>query len=95
MDIQRYSKDEYKKMMSELVQYEDFVTEVSVTKQIRGGKLPARVYTIVLMEPDAINLKELEAMKRKGNVPQGAPPATKPKAGDTVVASEDVGVPRK
>ena len=90
MDVQRYSKDEYKKMMSELVQYEDFVTEVSVTKQIRGGKLPARVYTIVLMEPDAINLKELEAMKRKGRVPEGAPPRDNP-----VTKNEETGVPRK
>ncbi len=77
--------------MNELVTNEDFVTEVSVTKQIRGGKLPARVYTIVLMEPDAINLKELEKMKKQTSVPQGAPPAQKPVVGP----KEDTGVPRK
>ena len=79
--------------MGELVQFEDYVTEVSVTKQIRGGKLPARVYTIVIMEPDAVNLKELEQMKKQQNAPR-------PKEGDTVVASPTskegpVGVPKK
>ena len=59
--------------MGELVQFEDYVTEVSVTKQIRGGKLPARVYTIVIMEPDAVNLKELAQMKQQQNAPQKTP----------------------
>jgi len=81
-------------MMGELVQNEDFVTEVSVTKQIRGGKLPARIYTIIIMEPDAINLKELEKMKKQASVPQGAPPAQKPSI--TVDGKkEEFGTPRK
>jgi len=82
VDLARYSKDEYKKTMGELVQFEDYVTEVSITKQIRGGKLPARVYTIVIMEPDAVNLKELENMKKVQNAPQ------KP-------IKEEVGTPKK
>jgi len=88
VDLARYSKDEYKSTMGDLVKYEDFVTEVSVTKQIRGGKLPARVYTIVIMEPDAINLEELEKMKKQNQVPQGAPPAPKP-------VEKNSGVPKK
>jgi len=97
VDLARYSKDEYKKTMGELVRYEDFVTEVSVTKQIRGGKLPARVYTIVIMEPDAINLEELEKMKKQQNVPQGAPPQPQPQKLQKVVPpqKEDIGTPRK
>jgi len=91
MDIQRYSKDEYKKMMGELVKNEDFVTEVSVTRQIRGGKLPARIYTIIIMEPDAINLQELEKMKKQASVPQGAPPTPKPIVKEEV----EIGTPKK
>jgi len=98
--LARYSKDEYKKTMGELVRYEDFVTEVSVTKQIRGGKLPARVYTIVIMEPDAINLQELEKMKKKG-VPEGAPPLPQPEPTrprvkvEPKVSNACTGVPKK
>ena len=55
--------------MGDLVKYEEFITELSETKQIRGGKLPVRVYTIIIMEPDAINLKELEQMKKQGAQP--------------------------
>jgi len=69
MDIARYSKDEFKKVMGELVKYEEFVTELSVNKSIRGGKLPARVYTIVIMEPDAIDLKEIEKLKKQQKTP--------------------------
>ena len=65
MDIARYSKDEFKKVMGELVKYEEFVTELTVSKTIRGGKLPARVYNIIIMEPDAVNLAEIEKMKKQ------------------------------
>ncbi len=75
--------------MGELVQFEDYVTEVSVTKQIRGGKLPARVYTIVIMEPEAVNLKELEQMKKQQNAPQNAQPKVVPSN------KEEVGTPKK
>lgn len=69
--------------MGELVKYEEFVTEMSVNKSIRGGKLPARIYTIVIMEPDAIDLKEIEKMKKQQqqNMVVGKP--------------QDVGVPKK
>jgi len=87
VDLARYSKDSYKTLLSELVKFEDFVTEVSVTKQIRGGKLPARVYTVIIMEPDAIDLKELEKMKK---LSQG-----KPKAVPEKIDVSDTGVPRK
>jgi len=87
VDLARYSKDEYKKLLAELVQYEDFVTEVTVSKSIKGGKLPARVYQVVIMEPDAIDLKELEKMKKQ----QGAPKPTKPSHDET----PDFGVPKK
>jgi len=79
VDIARYSKDEFKKTMGELVKYEEFVTELSVNKSIRGGKLPARVYTIVIMEPDAIDLKEIEKMKKQQqqqNIVVGKPQET-------------------
>jgi len=75
--------------MGELVQFEDYVTEVSVTKQIRGGKLPARVYTIVIMEPDAVNLKELDQMKKQQNAPQNAQPKV------VEAPKEEIGTPKK
>jgi len=84
VDIARYSKDEFKKIMGELVKYEEFVTELSVNKSIRGGKLPARVYTIVIMEPDAVDLKEIEKMKKLQMQPQ------KP-----IKEQVEIGVPKK
>ena len=59
--------------MGELVKYEEFVTELNVTKTIKGGKLPARIYQIIIMEPDAVNLKEIEAMKKQQNAPPPKP----------------------
>ena len=58
--------------MGDLAKYEDFVTEVSESKQLRGGKLPMRVYTIVIMEPDAVNLDELKKLKKE-NPPEPLP----------------------
>jgi len=49
--------------MGDLVKYEEYVTEISETKQLRGGKLPARVYTIIIMEPDAISPEDIKKMK--------------------------------
>jgi len=86
LDIARYSKDEFKKVMGELVKYEEFVTELSVNKSIRGGKLPARVYTIVIMEPDAIDLKEIEKMKKQQQTQNIVVGKGKP---------EETGVPKK
>lgn len=76
MDLGKYSKDTFKRTLGDLVKYEDYVVEVSETKQLRGGKLPARIYTIIIMEPDAVNLKELEKMKKQANQqgPQQMPP---------------------
>jgi len=79
VDLARYSKDSYKELLADLVKYEDYVTEVNVAKSIRGGKLPSRVYTVVIMEPDAVNLKEIEQMKKQQNQPipkQDAPKET-------------------
>ena len=59
--------------MGDLAKYEDFVTEVSESKQLRGGKLPMRVYTIVIMEPDAVNLDELKKLKKE-NPPEVVTP---------------------
>jgi len=87
VDIARYSKDEFKKTMGELVKYEEFVTELSVNKSIRGGKLPARIYTIVIMEPDAIDLKEIEKMKKQQQIKTGTQ--------HDADAAENVGVPKK
>jgi len=92
VDLARYSKDEYKKLLADLVQYEDFVTEVNVAKQIRGGKLPSRVYTVVIMEPDAINLKELDSMKKQQNAPPNAQPKVVVERKDD---NKEIGTPKK
>jgi len=65
--------------MGDLVKYEDYVTEISETKQLRGGKLPARVYTIIIMEPEAISPEDIKKMKT-------APPPPKP-----VIKEDDKG----
>jgi len=52
--------------MGDLVKFEEFVTEVTETKRLRGGNLPIRIYTITIMEPDAINIAELEKLKKEG-----------------------------
>ena len=77
VDLPKYSKDTYKRTMGDLVKYEDFVTEVTETKRLRGGNLPTRVYTITIMEPDAINLQELEKLKKQGMKPDGGAPKGK------------------
>ncbi len=59
--------------MGDLVKYEDYVTEVNETKQLRGGKLPARVYTIIIMEPDAISLDDIKQMKKGQPTPPPEP----------------------
>lgn len=64
--------------MGDLVKYEEYVTEVSETKQLRGGKLPARVYTIIIMEPDALSLDDIKKMKDAGKGPQAPPPKPLP-----------------
>ena len=69
MDLQKYSKDTFKRVLGDLVKYEDFVTEVNETKQLRGGKLPARVYQIIIMEPDAVTLEDIEKMKKQAQAP--------------------------
>jgi len=69
MDLQGYSKDTFKRTMGDLVKYEEYVTEISETKQLRGGKLPARVYTIIIMEPDAISVDDIKKMKQAGQQP--------------------------
>ena len=73
MDLQKYSKDTFKRVLGDLVKYEDFVTEVNETKQLRGGKLPARVYQIIIMEPDAVSLEDIEKMKKQAAQPTQAP----------------------
>ena len=56
--------------MGDLVKYEEYVTEINETKQLRGGKLPARVYTIIIMEPDAISVDDLKKMKQAPQPPK-------------------------
>ena len=56
--------------MGDLVKYEEYVTEISETKQLRGGKLPARVYTIIIMEPDAITAEDIKKMKQQPQPPK-------------------------
>jgi len=67
VDLARYSKDTFKRTLGDLAKYEDYVVEITETKQIRGGKLPARIYTIIIMDPDAVDLEELEKMKKLAN----------------------------
>lgn len=66
-------------MLGDLTKYEDFVVEVNETKRLQGGKLPQRIYTVIIMEPEAINLKELEQLKRgePKKPPKDAPIAEK------------------
>ena len=79
MDLQKYSKDTFKRVLADLVKYEDYVTEVNETKQLRGGKLPARVYTIIIMEPDAVSLDDIKKMKEAPQQQQQPPKVVKEK----------------
>jgi len=70
VDLGRYSKDEYKRIMGELVKYEEFVTDVNVTKSIRGGKIPNRIYQIIIMDPDAVTEADLSKLKKGPQPPE-------------------------
>jgi len=72
VDLQKYSKDTFKRVLGDLVKFEDYVTEVNESKQLRGGKLPARIYTIIIMEPDAMTPEDITKMKQQAQAP---PPA--------------------
>jgi len=80
VDLARYSKDTFKRTLGDLAKYEDYVVEISETKQIRGGKLPAIIYTIIIMDPNAVDLKELEKMKKQQG-PKMPPPDVEIKGG--------------
>jgi len=79
LDLGRFSKDTFKRLLGDLTKNEDYVVEITETKQIRGGKLPAIIYTIIIMDPAAVDLKELEKMKKLANVQQQGPQQIPPK----------------
>jgi len=65
VDIGKYNVDQYKRLLGDLAKYEKFVQSFSDTKMVEGNKVPKRVYQIVILEPDAVDLNAVKNAKDK------------------------------
>lgn len=65
MDIQKYNIDSYKRLLGDLAKYEEYVQSYNETKVVEGNKVPKRVYQVVILEPDAVDLEVIKAAKDK------------------------------
>lgn len=63
MDIGKYNVDQYKRLLGDLAKYEKYVQSFSDTKMVEGNKVPKRVYQIVILEPDAVDLDAVKKAK--------------------------------
>ena len=51
-------------MMGDLAKYSEYVQSYNETKVIEGNKVPKRVYQIVILEPDAVDLNVIKQAKQ-------------------------------
>ena len=65
MDIAKYNSDGYKRMLGELAKYSEYVQSYNETKVVEGNKVPKRVYQIVILEPDAVDLEVIKQAKQQ------------------------------
>jgi len=64
MDIAKYNSDGYKRMLGDLAKYSEYVQSYNETKVIEGNKVPKRVYQIVILEPEAVDLNVIKRAKQ-------------------------------
>jgi len=51
-------------MMGDLAKYSEYVQSYNETKVVEGNKVPKRVYQIVILEPDAVDLNVIKQAKQ-------------------------------
>ena len=51
-------------MLGDLAKYNEYVQSYNETKVIEGNKVPKRVYQIVILEPDAVDLNVIKQAKQ-------------------------------
>ena len=64
MDIAKYNSDGYKRMLGDLAKYSEYVQSYNETKVVEGNKVPKRVYQIVILEPEAVDLNVIKQAKQ-------------------------------
>ncbi len=52
-------------MLGELAKYSEYVQSYNETKVVEGNKVPKRVYQIVILEPDAVDLEVIKQAKQQ------------------------------
>jgi len=74
VDIAKYNSDGYKRMLGDLAKYSEYVQSYNETKVVEGNKVPKRVYQVVILEPDAVDLnviKQAKASAVQNHIKQG------------------------
>lgn len=74
MDIPKYNSDGYNKLLADLAKNYEYVQSYNETKVVEGNKVPKRVYQIVILEPDAVDLdviKQAKAAAVQEHIKQG------------------------
>jgi len=63
VDIAKYNSDGYKRMLGDLAKYSEYVQSYNETKVVEGNKVPKRVYQVVILEPEAVDLNVIKQAK--------------------------------
>jgi len=50
-------------MLGDLAKYSEYVQSYNETKVVEGNKVPKRVYQVVILEPEAVDLKVIKQAK--------------------------------
>jgi len=64
VDIAKYNSDGYKRMLGDLAKYSEYVQSYNETKVVEGNKVPKRVYQVVILEPEAVDLNVIKQAKQ-------------------------------
>ncbi len=51
-------------MLGDLAKYSEYVQSYNETKVVEGNKVPKRVYQVVILEPDAVDLNVIKQAKQ-------------------------------
>jgi len=64
VDIPKYNADGYKRLLADLAKNYEYVQSYNETRVVEGNKVPKRVYQVVILEPDAVDLDVIKQAKQ-------------------------------